>query len=236
MRFFSQLLKLPIAALSYGMEMFVRTVQGLQKIADQSIDIVVSGTSQLFGGAPDVATDLTTAAIPSDSVPPVAKRDETKDKEEKRMPDTNLTDDMLKLVRFKILFVKRDYEHAFPEQEELVKENTTANAFAGWKIAEFIQHLGDQKTVIPRKWTEKGYPGKEFRDGDKLIGFPDGDKKYLRVYFEVLDRYVREKLEYEEDHLQVLREIRDRMPGSSSSGGSSSGSKSSQGWTSGGNK
>ena len=27
---------------------------------------------------------------------------------------------MLKLVRYKILFVKRDYEYAFPEQEELI--------------------------------------------------------------------------------------------------------------------
>jgi len=148
------------------------------------------------------------------------------------MADTNLNDDMLKLVRYKVLFVKRDYEHAFPEVEELVKENTTSTSYAGWKIAEFIQHLKDEKTALPTKWQEKHYPrDAEHRKGDKLLGLPDGDKKYLRVYFEVLDRYVREKLEYEEDHLSVLRDIRDRMPDPKGGGGSAGGGG---GWTSGG--
>ena len=34
------------------------------------------------------------------------------------MSDKDLNDDQLKLVRYKILFVKRDYETAFPEREE----------------------------------------------------------------------------------------------------------------------
>jgi len=42
-------------------------------------------------------------------------------------------------------------------------------------------------------------------------GFPEDDKKYLRVYFEVLERYKREKFRYEEEQIDVLREIRDEI-------------------------
>jgi hypothetical protein len=45
------------------------------------------------------------------------------------MSDQNLRDDMLKLVRYKILFLNRDYEHAFPEQEELVADNLDATNY-----------------------------------------------------------------------------------------------------------
>ena len=48
---------------------------------------------------------------------------------------------MLKLVRYKILFVKRGYEHAFEEQEELVSDNMDASAYTAWKVAEFIQKM-----------------------------------------------------------------------------------------------
>ena len=131
------------------------------------------------------------------------------------MPDTNLSDDMLKLVRFKILFVKRDYEVAFPEQEELVSDNMTETAYTAWKIAEFIQHL--KRTESPEKWKDKNYPRKFSEDERKrrnvyIDDLPESDKKYLRVYFQVLDRYVREKLKYEERHLEVLEQIRDKMP------------------------
>jgi hypothetical protein len=134
--------------------------------------------------------------------------------------DKSLNDDMLKLVRYKILFVKREYEHAFKERESLVWENVDGSTFAGWKIAEFIQELDRRETVIPEGWRSKSYPpekegndkdGRIFRAGDKLLGFPEGDKKYLRVFFEVLERYPREKFRHEERQIEVLEEIRDRM-------------------------
>lgn len=138
--------------------------------------------------------------------------------------DRDLNDDMLKLIRYKILFVKRDFEHAFPEHEELVSDNMEPSAYAAWKVAEFIQSLGKKETVVPGKWGT--YPDQKDQEGnyeyrekinDKqiLTGLPEDDKKYLRVFYEVLDRYPREKLKYEEDQLKVLREIRDKMPGGS---------------------
>jgi len=132
--------------------------------------------------------------------------------------DRNLNDDMLKLVRFKILFVKRDYEHAFPEQEELVYDNIDGTAFTAWKIAEFVQSLGRCEVRVPSKWTKGAdrYPGNDknrdtYISGDHLIALPEHDKKYLRVYYEVMERYPREKFRYEETQIDVLREIRDQM-------------------------
>ena len=69
------------------------------------------------------------------------------------MRDKDLSDDQLKLVRYKILFVKRDYETAFPEQEDLVPDNMTGDGFAAWKVAEFIQQLREKKqTFVPSDW------------------------------------------------------------------------------------
>lgn len=124
--------------------------------------------------------------------------------------DRELNDDTLKLVRFKILFVKREYEHAFPEQEELVSDNIDGTAFTAWKVAEFIQSLGRREVPAPRKWLEKKYPAGYVEEG-LLTGLPEDDKKYLRVYYEVLERYKREKFRYEEEQIDVLREIRDRI-------------------------
>jgi hypothetical protein len=44
-----------------------------------------------------------------------------------------------------------------------------------------------------------------------LTGLPDEDKKYLRIYFEVMDRYPREKFKYEEEQISVLEGIRDEL-------------------------
>src|SRR6185369_12375151 len=123
--------------------------------------------------------------------------------------------DMLKLVRYKILFIKRDYEVAFPEKEELVSDSMDESGYTAWKVAQFIQDLANGDTKVPPKWN--GYPENENRkapappyaQGDILLGLPEEDKKYLRVYFEVLDRYEREKPKYKKQQIDVLKEIRD---------------------------
>jgi hypothetical protein len=248
------MLKLPLTAFVYTMEMFVKTMEGLRKIADQSIDVMVGVASQNFEGRAENESDPAIDKREKESTPLATRTrgnevdafegrtsvtddivtddGQTNLKEEIKMPDTNLSDEMLKLVRYKILFVKRDYEHAFPEVEELVHDNMTGSAFSGWKIAQFIQNLGNDEIKIPRKWKDKNnYPpdvktqeGKpRYRDGDRLLGFPEEDKKYLRVYFEVLDRYVREDFRYEEDQIDVLKEIRDALRKKDGSGSSASG-------------
>lgn len=255
-RFIRQMINLPLTAFVYSMEMFVKTMQGLQRIADHGLNEMMSGVAESLGDAPDqesghetdqTTTETTEAATRRTDSPAtlntdartaaardiVADVDQINLKEERKMPDTNLNDDMLKLIRYKILFVKRDYEVAFPEVEELVHDNMTSTAYTAWKIAEFIQNLAAGKTSIPSKWND-GYPNDKDKDGNykyrkdgMLIGLPEDDKKYLRVYYEVLDRYVREEFRYEEDQIDVLKEIRDAIRqkeqgGASASGGSGS--------------
>jgi hypothetical protein len=163
--------------------------------------------------------DLQVQTNASTDVSTVGDTAEANQKEIVKMPDRNLSDDQLKLVRYKILFVKRDYEIAFPEREDLVYDNMTGEAFTAWKVAEFIQRLDE--TVVPYTWRRRDYP-RTFTNEEKdpmrrrdvfIQRLDERDKKYLRVYYEVLDRYVRE--EDEDDEVTVLKEIRnaiDRLP------------------------
>jgi hypothetical protein len=201
---------LPFTVFVHGMELFVKTMQGMQGAADKGMNVMAGEATQTAGTAPSSQSDL--ASSTTSSVTDGTTRDgaETIHEEERDMPDRNLSDDMLKLVRYKILFVKRDYEAAFPEQEELVYDNMTDSAFTAWKVAEFIQSLAKKETKIPPKCGEK-YPPRHhkppYREDGILLGFPEDDKKYLRVYYEVLERYPREKLYFEDRQLEVLEDI-----------------------------
>ncbi len=224
MWFVGQLFLIPVAVFVYGVELLVKTMQGMQKATTQGMSLVVGSTPEAAenvggSGEGDVNTAQPRPVNTQESGPTNA--DVTEKKEDKTLSndgngiglDKDLHDDMLKLVRYKILFVKREYEHAFPEMEDLVSDNMDGAAFAAWKVAEFIQHLAKQKTDAPTKWGDK-YPSENrdtyIKEG-KLIAFPDHDKKYLRVYYEVLDRYPREKFKYEEQQIEVLKEIRNEL-------------------------
>jgi hypothetical protein len=127
---------------------------------------------------------------------------------DKKTMDRNLRDDMLKLVRYKVLFVKRGCEHAFPECEALISENIDSTIFTAWKLAEFVQELGRGKIPVPHKWLEANYPPSEHVRDQQLISLPEGDKKYLKIYYEVLARYPVENLNYNEEQIRVLERIR----------------------------
>lgn len=266
----NDMMKLPLRVFVASLEMFVETAHELRRLFDQSIDAML--------GAPAVAetVDETNQLMPDDvsrTTVETGTRNETGNsiprrganvvnagagdsatttlKEKVNMRDANLNDDMLKLVRFKILFVKREYEHAFPEEEDLVPDNMTGADFSAWKVAEFIQRLALRPPQVrfPKRWIAKtnyhkyGLP-KDWEDAEAgkpkvpeevqvkgkpeekkppvyepveypppknapywLIGFPEDDKKYLRVFYEVLERYPREKLRYEERQLEILEKI-----------------------------
>jgi hypothetical protein len=126
--------------------------------------------------------------------------------------------DQLRLVRYKVLFLKRDLEVAFPEEEELVAEEMNEAGFIAWKIAEFIQKMSRQEVKQPGKWAEKNYPSKvgggmvvSTPSGNYVIALPDQDKRHLRVYVQVLATYDRERTYYERDQIKVLEQIRDRL-------------------------
>jgi hypothetical protein len=226
LQFFGHMMKLPLEAFVYSMEMFVRTMRGIQKLAFQGIDTMADDVAQTLVTAPGEERHITsegtedvprevTSEVPEDTIGDSAAIASHTVQEEKKMSERDLGGDDLKLVRYKVLFVKRNYEAAFPEQEALVYDKTDATGFTAWKTAEFIQQLARRETHVPHAWRRTGYeypPDRpEYRAGDILLGLPDEDKKYLRVYYEVLERYPREPLEYEDQQLRILREIRDKI-------------------------
>lgn len=213
---FGQMMILPFRTFLYGMERLLDNMRDMQKAGDRGMEVIAgarAGPPEEAGAQgdpppPPVSLHTNAGAAGSTSTPEI---------QETRKMDKELNDDTLKLVRFKILFVKRDYEHAFPEQEELVSDNIDGTAFTAWKVAEFIQRCHRDEIEVPHKWRNR-YPSKHLKpshvDGNDrqcLAGFPEDDKKYLRVYFEVLERYKREKFRYEEEQIDVLREIRDEI-------------------------
>ena len=101
------------------------------------------------------------------------------------MADKNLSDDMIKLVEYSILTIDRGEERLLTGDRpklKLVKRNTTGEAFASWVISE---ELDDPK------------------DGEQ--------NEYLRVYYNVLDRWPKQDLEFEEKQLDYLEGIRDAL-------------------------
>ena len=224
-RVFGQLLILPMTAFVYGVEMLIKTMQGVQQVSNQGMEVMVGSQSRLNDlpetrAAPAVPVEQSAPVSGNNIAAPDSGTTEIIFKEEKPLSnsgdnangrDKDLHDDMLKLVRYKVLFVRREYEYAFPEQEDLVSDNMDGSAFTAWKIAEFIQDLHRQTTRVPLKWKDKNYPPRDFIKDGYLNGIPHEDKKYLRVYYEVLERYPREKFKYEEQQIKVLEDIRDRL-------------------------
>jgi len=236
MRLFGQMILLPFTVFVFGIELFARTIRDLQRTTDRGMNLLagegappsedvpasegqpfntaLSVSSARPGGWGELKLKSETTTSMNDRTAGDAAEVTNK---ETTMRDKDLSDDQLKLVRYKVLFVKRDYETAFPEKEELVPDNMTGDAFCAWKVAEFIQRLSDKKTYIPSDWRKGDKPKypeeakytEHTKDGWVLLGLPERDKKYLRVFFEVLERYVRE--EDEDTEVDVLREIRDEI-------------------------
>jgi hypothetical protein len=220
---FGQLLVIPLAALVYSVDLLVKTMREMQKSTSQGIDVIL-GPSPRLGDPADRDNPTGQGTLKKSDFNAAGMG--TTEKQNEILAsrgcltalDTNLRDDLLKLVRYKILFVKRGYEHAFPERESLVWDNLEGSAFTGWKIAEFIQSLDRRDTIIPHSWTSyppptdgKGEHKRKLKEGHFLLGLPEEDKKYLRVFYEVLERFPREKFRYEERQIEVLEQIRDNM-------------------------
>ena len=226
----AQFLMLPVAAFVSGFEVMIKALHRMQQLSNEGIQVVVGPHEPLHALADHAAIPVnsggstpTLNVTTNDSI--TGKTKITHTEETHLMTNANceteldkdLHDDMLKLVRYKVLFVRREYEVAFPEKEDLVSDNMDGSAFTAWKVAEFIQELQRGNTEVPGKWVGKGYPKNPdpadppFEKDGKLLGLPPEDKKYLRVYYEVLERYPREKFKYEEQQIRVLEEIRDKL-------------------------
>lgn len=210
MHILAEAMKLPVTAFIYSMEMLVRTMQGLTAIADQGFEVMMKGVAQTAGDKPESESDPKKDETIFVAQPANVDSNETTPKEEIKMSDMDdkdLSGDDLKLVRYKVLFIKRDHEFAFPEREDLVSADIDESGFTAWKIAEFIQRLNE--TPVPDKWRLKNYPPGV--DGRNIERLPEDDKQHLRLYYEVLDRFPREEADYEASQIKVLEQIRDEL-------------------------
>jgi hypothetical protein len=226
----TEMFMLPVTAFLYGMELLVRVLQSTQTVTEQSMHVMVgpgrlrtseAGDDGELRGAGNGGQRASSGNDGDPEPRPAQKEAAAMDTpigyESRR--DRDLRDDTLKLVRYKILFVKREYEVAFPEEEDLVYDNMDGTSFAAWKVAEFIQKMNHPGVCQPPRWEGKSYPKnpedkdypKYFHRQGLLKSLPEDDKKYLRVYYEVLDRYPREKFRHDEQHIDVLRQIRDEL-------------------------
>jgi hypothetical protein len=225
----TEMMMLPVTALLYGMELLVQAMQGTQRVTQQGVDAMAGGASRRrfeVRQDPDLrgagqAGQRETGGNDGGPEPRPAQKETAMDTnmgyDSRR--DRDLRDDTLKLVRYKILFIKRDYEVAFPEEEELVHDNMDGTSFAAWKVAEFIQRMHREGVRQPPRWQSRGYPVASdaatssdfFQSDGRIKSLPEEDKKYLRVYYEVLERYPREKFRHEEQQIRVLEQIRDRI-------------------------
>jgi hypothetical protein len=243
---FAQLWMVPVNAFLYGMNMLLRTMLGMQQATSQGVEVMMG--PHAFPVEPDIKGASETQVGDSRLVISNICKNTSMNKEDTELndsgpkiidqnqafcnPNQQFPSPCLVLWRYKVLFIKRDFEHAFPEAEDLVPNDVTD--ITAWKIAEFIQQLGHCKIVVPRKWIEKRYPnpkkywrldcdenaGREVEDIDDacnrkepiyLIGLPEDDKQFLRLYSQQLASYSRQDPKYEERKIEVLEQIRDRI-------------------------
>ena len=128
--------------------------------------------------------------------------------EEKGDELTNLQDDMVKLVAYSIVSLKRGEEKIMDggEGSIIVTDNMTKKAFTTMLIAQYFQKKVDDPKDPAGK---RKIPRIELLQQDSK--WKSGDLKYLRVYYVVSTRWPREPLKFEQNQVKVLREIRDEI-------------------------
>lgn len=206
MQIFGRMMLLPVSVLVYSMEALLRALEELRSLGDRGVQVMAGyalppappgpngqGGREAFanqaGGAPGDRNAMAT----------------TLDRREAGIMDTNLSDDMVKLVRFTIVTIEPDDEHILGEGrgpgdddypdpphyriargEKIVTDNMTEEAFSAWVISEYFQ-----------------------KDNHEAVAAED--KKYLRVYSEVLRRWAKQDRKFEKSQLGYLAGIDDAL-------------------------
>jgi hypothetical protein len=184
-RFFGRLMLLPAVAFTASLDALLQAVAQLQSsVEGVSADAGAASLRPSFPVAPAVPATPPVASIHPGPQMTAAEPESRRTK----MRDRNLSDDMVKLVRFTILSIQRDEEHILQSGrgEKIVTDNMTEDSFSAWVISEYFQQPNHEQIA-------------------------DDDKKYLRVYFEVLDRWAKQDRKYEEKQLDSLAGIKDAL-------------------------
>src|SRR5258707_6813185 len=201
MKFFGQIMKLPMAALVSGMEMLAQTMREIQKSFETNIDVMSTGLAQTLNDMSDgtgVARAASTERSGGISGDDADTTQRIIDEEENDMADQDLSGEDLKVVRYRIIFTKRDFEAVLDEaEEEVVDYPTDGGSLGGLKVAHFMGRVRDEKGNLPAEGKGKGYPVKNPpKRGWKI---PPEDERYIAFIYEVIRRVERQEANYEKD-------------------------------------
>jgi hypothetical protein len=211
------LMKLPLALFTLGLETFTSTMRGFQRSLDQAMGAMTNPR----------AWAETSTAVPTDrpkgddTVPNWSKSDQ-QDGDGGRswygsqgkcdappMGGQDLSGTDLKYVSYSILFTKRDHEATLQEQkEELIDYSTDGGSFASLKVSDFMGRLKTVGIDKPPTWKSRKYPT---ADTGTVKEIPDEDRKYITFVYRVKQRLPRQASEYDKEKVDVLRDIRDRI-------------------------
>jgi hypothetical protein len=216
-RFFSQVLKFPVAAVAAGFEIAARIVRDVQQTFDRSVDAFAAGVAQSLV---DPDTDTPTKAADVDQVGSQngidnsgpAALTEGGNMEDCDGRNQDLSGDDLKVVRYRIIFTKRDYETDLqPDREETINYPTNGGSYGGLKVAEFMKRVADKDVPRPDVWKQNCYPENADPKNDKNWEFPADDLRYVTFLYEVIRRVEREEKEYDKEQVRILRGIQERL-------------------------
>jgi hypothetical protein len=204
MWFLNQMIMLPMAALLYGMEMFAKTVQGIQEMVSQSMNTMAGEVAQLFEDTPTGKNDVL-SDTQGESAPNISQ---TMPQEERHMPDLDLGGDDLKYVSYSIVFTKRDYEATLQkETQEIVDYATDGGSYGGLKVAEFFAQPATPGIERPPVWITNNYPKGVSEDHMDPRRIPSEDRKYVKFLYRVDQRLPKSAEDYERRQAKALEEI-----------------------------
>jgi len=216
-QFFSQLLKFPVAAVAAGFEIMARVMRDMQQTFDRNVDVVAEGMAQsLIDQAPDTGTQSPGAGDAGE----VAASNEIDDSDHTTQKaggnmgdwdgkDQDLGGDDLKVVRYRIIFTKRDYEDDLDDGEETINYPTNGGSYGGLKVFQFMKKVAAKQIPRPAVWEENCYPPDAKSDTD--WEFPADDLRYITFLYEVIRRVEREEKEYDKEQVRILRGIQERL-------------------------
>ncbi len=133
---------MPVDAFAAGSEMFAQAARGFHGLAGESYDTV---SGRLAGGLIPVGTGSSGVSAAQD-----------------------LADSMVKLVEYAVVSIHSGRERVLESEQLLVARSMSREAFAAWRIADYLQRGGKQQ-IEP------------------------ADREFLRVCFQVLDRWSAEQ-------------------------------------------
>src|SRR5712671_1038422 len=124
----------------------------------------------------------------------------------------NLDDDLVKLVVYSIISVRRDCERFLEKAtgQIVVTDSMRGEDFMNWMIAKYLQSIEKDQSASKDVKTDKDQsaPKDVKPESDcKDAKYTCEDRKYLRIHYAVVRRWPREPMRFEERQVEEIRKI-----------------------------